>query len=87
MMGRVFSPPFSRVGSLVGRQTPVPNCQFNKESTFFLDSQYARTVALVENLGSFRAMNREKRPLVEVQNCMKITNHSKRIFEIYHNLN
>ena len=36
MMGCVFPHHFSRVGSLVGRQTPIPNYHFNEQSIFHL---------------------------------------------------
>jgi hypothetical protein len=36
MTGCVLSQRFPGVGRLVGRQTPVPSCQFNEESTFDL---------------------------------------------------
>ena len=36
MMGCVYPHHLSRAGNLVGRQTPVPSCQFNEKSSFFL---------------------------------------------------
>ena len=36
MMGSGSPQHFSRTGNLVGRQTPIPNYQFNKDPTFYL---------------------------------------------------
>jgi hypothetical protein len=36
MMGNGSPHHFSRTNNLVARQTPIPNYQFNKDSTFYL---------------------------------------------------